>query len=300
MDAFLKIIISFIFLYFILFWTIPRKTILFELLRIPIFLFRSITAERKNMIVEKHRFGKHRRQYVLFSQPLNQKTSKKNVIVYYHGGGWRSGSPELLQSNAQFLVNMGYYVFMPSYRRSPFNGFTEIREDISMSLIKTIEIMKNHGLEDKKIILGGMSAGGNLVALKLYDRKELTKIGLSQNIFGGLMLFGAPLDLETMKDSFVLRDFAGSRDSKTFQLANPVRHLQKDENTPVLCVHGTHDGLVPYSSSLSFNNKLSEINKEILTFVTVKKASHLEIATWAIEDNHIRKVMVEWLQQREE
>lgn len=299
MQQFFIFIITVIVLYTVLYWVIPKKTNLFELLRIPIFLFRSITSERKNMIAEKHRFGKHRRQYVLFFQPLNRKTDKKNVIVYYHGGGWRSGSPELLKSNAQFLVNMGYCVFMPSYRRTPFNSFPEIRDDLSQSLKKVVNIMKNHSLQDKKIILGGMSAGGNLVALKLYDRNELAKLGFSQQIFGGIMLFGAPLDLEKMKDTFVLRDFAGHRDSKTFQQANPINHLQNDESIPVLCVHGTHDGLVPYANAKSFKNKLSKINENILTFVSVEKASHLETATWAIENNYIRKVIVEWLSKRE-
>ncbi len=287
-------------LYFILYLVVPKKTILFEIFRIPVFLFRSVTSERNNMIAEKHRFGNHRRQYVLFFQPLNHKTHKKNVIIYYHGGGWRSGSPELLRSNAQVLVNLGYSVFMPSYRRAPFNRYPEIREDLSFSLQKVVDIMNSKGLQDKKIILGGMSAGGNLVALMLYDRNQLAKYGFTQQMFSGLMLFGAPLDLSTMKDTFVLRDFAGRRDHEMFQQANPITHLQADENIPVLCIHGTSDGLVPYSSALSFKNKLSVINNEILTFVTIEKASHLETASWAIEDNRIRKIMSDWLFQRED
>ncbi len=251
------------------------------------------------MIIEKHRFGSHRRQYFLFFQPKNRKTDKKNVIVYYHGGGWRSGSPELLRSNAQLFINLGYCVFMPSYRRAPFNGYAEIRADISLSLKKSVEVMNNHGLQDKKIILGGMSAGGNLVALILYDRNELEKLGFSQELFSGLMLFGAPLDLATMKDSVVLRDFAGRRDQPTFKQASPIQHLQEDENIPVFCVHGTHDGLVPYSSALSFSEKLNKINDETLTFITATKATHLETATWAFEDNPIRKTMIDWLKQRE-
>ena len=299
MQILFILIITFVLLCFILFWIIPKKTILHEILRIPIFLVRSITSERNNMIVEKHRFGNHRRQYVLFFQPLNRKTNKKNVIIYYHGGGWRSGSPELLQSNAQFLVDLGYCVFMPSHRRTPFNSYSEIREDLSLILQKVVDIMNIHGLQDKKMILGGMSSGGNLAALMLYDRRQLAKFGFTQQIFSGIMLFGAPLDLATMKDSFVLRNFAGRRDQKTFQQANPIQHLQDDENIPVLCIHGTYDGLVPYSTAVSFKNKLSKINDSILTFITVEKASHLETASWAYEDNYIRKTIVKWLRKRE-
>ena len=285
--------------YLILLWFVPKKTNLYEILRIPIFLVRSIFAERKNMITEKHKFGKHRRQYVLFFKPLNNHSPKKNVIVYYHGGGWRSGSPELLKSNAQFLINQGYFVFMPSYRRAPFNGYQEIREDLTNSLQKVIEIMEDNHLVDKKIILGGMSAGGNLAALKLYDRKELAKIGFAQERFGGIMFFGAPLDLSTMKDTFVLRDFAGKRTSKTFEKANPINHLQADEKIPVLCVHGTHDGLVPFSSALSFTEKLKSINENILTFIPLNNTSHLKTASWAYADNDIRKIIIDWLKERE-
>ncbi len=299
MQTLLIFIIAATFFYLLLYLLVPKKTNFYELVRIPPFLLRSLLSQRNNMIVEKHRYGKHRRQYFLFCQPKSRDSSKKHVIVYYHGGGWRSGSPELLRSNAQFFVDLGYCVFMPSCRRTPFNGYREIREDLSESLKMIVELMKIYGLQEKKIILGGMSSGGNLVALILYDRSRLSDLGFNQETFGGIMLFGAPLDLNAMKDSFVLRDFAGRRDQSSFQLANPVYHLQADEQIPSLCIHGTHDGLVPFSNAESFAEKLRSINGDILTFIPVENASHMDTASWAIENNEIRQMICNWLDQRE-
>lgn len=299
MQTLLIFIIAAALLYLLLYLFVPKKTNLYEFLRIPPFLLRSLILERDNMIVEKYRYGTHRRQYFLFCQPKSSETNKKHVIVYFHGGGWRSGSPELLRSNAQVLVDQGYCVFMPSCRRTPFNSYREIREDLNGNLKKIVEVMSSHSLQEKKIILGGMSSGGNLVALMLYDRIGLSALGFSQEMFGGIMLFGAPLDLNAMKDTFVLRDFAGRRDQSSFQFANPVYHLQDDEQIPALCIHGTHDGMVPFSNAQSFAEKLQRKNGDLLTFIPVENASHMDTASWAIENNEVRKMICNWLDQRE-
>lgn len=281
--------------YLLLYWLVPKATILYELLRLPFYLYRSVSSRQNNVRVYKYRFGPHRRQYLLLYLPKDKAPSQSQVILYHHGGGWQTGSPELFQINAEFFVKRGYAVVMPSYRRIPFFNYRHIRADLNLGLQKALEALATHGLGDRKIILAGMSAGGNLIGLLYFDRKELSKMGLSQALFAGIAFFGAPLDLSTMKPSPVLYAYAGARSKQPFKQASPIEHCQGDEAIPMLCIQGTHDGMVPLRAAKSF---VQNFSAEVLTFHIIPGATHLDVGRWSFEDGAVRKYLVEWLAQK--
>ena len=281
-------------IYCLLFWLVPKGNLIHEGLRLPIYQYHAQTTPKNNMIVKKHRFGNHRRQYFLHCQPKNGAT-KKQVIIYYHGGGWSLGSPEMFRVNAQFFVNQGYEVFMPSYRRIPFYRYPAIREDLSTTLQQIVKMKQAEGDNDLKIILGGMSAGGNLVALMLYDKIALKKLGLTPNLFSGILLCGAPLDLSQMQKSPVLWSYAGHKDSDTFRQASPIEHLVGDEQTPILCIHGKKDGLVFYPSAANFIAKIKKQNPHLLQSIILPEGTHLDTGSWNFHDNELRRQLIAWL-----
>jgi len=283
-------------IYLVLLRIVPKGNALHEILHLLPWWYRILKIPVDNQLETKHLFGRHWRQYFLFFQPKNKKSTKGNVIVYFHGGGWQFGSPERLRANAQVLVNEGYCVFMPSYRRLPFYDYFDIREDISTALSKILEVMKKNGLAEKKIILGGMSAGGNLAALLFYDHQNLEAAGFSPNLFSGIFLLGAPLDLERMRPSPSLYFYAGNRKRKQFQLANPISYLRQADYPPALIIQGTTDGFVEYEVAVSFFEKLEKINPGNSSFFELEKRSHLEVAAWVFENNETRKTLFNWLE----
>lgn len=280
--------------YLLLFGLIPKGNLIHEGLRLPIYQYHAQTTPRDHMIVRKLRFGKHRRQYFLHCQPKNGAT-KNQVVIYYHGGGWSLGSPEMFRVNAQFFVNQGYEVFMPSYRRIPFYRYPAIREDLSNTLQEIVKIIHSDGKKNRRIILGGMSAGGNLAGLMLYDRKELTRLGLTPDLFSGILFCGAPLDLSKMQSSPILWSYAGKKGSKMFRQASPIEHLSKDEKTPILCIHGKKDGLVDYQSAASYIDKMNQQNSSILNTIILPEGTHLDTGSWNFHDNELRQQLIAWL-----
>ena len=293
----IKIISGFILFYILLLWLVPKGNVIHEVLRIPHYQYKVQTRPCNKMNVVKYRFGAQRRQYLIHCSPKNNVPNNKPVVIYYHGGGWAFGTPEMFRTNAQFFVDRDYEVFMPSYRRIPLYSYPEIREDITLVLKQVLEIVEKSTHPNRKILLGGMSAGGNLAGLTLYDRTALNRLGVPAEKFAGLMLFGAPMDLSKMNPSVVLWSYAGNKNSETFRNASPVNHLQIDEKVPVLCVHGTKDGLVNYNSSISFVEKLEKINPGLVTFYTIENGTHLNSGSWNFEDNEIRSTLVEWLDE---
>ncbi|MGK0365308.1 MAG: acetyl esterase/lipase [Saprospiraceae bacterium] len=252
---------------------------------------------KMHLTSEKYPFGKHKRQYLLYC-PADKKVKERDyVILYYHGGGWQFSSPEAFIPAAQVLSDWGFPVIMASHRRLPIHGYASMREDISLALEKTWEIMQEKGLTDKKIILGGMSSGGNLAALLYFDKKALVNLNVPREKLSAIFLQSAPLDLLQMKWSPTILLFAGRKSSSTFAAASPITHLQATDSRPIYLIHGDKDGVVQYECTLSFLEKTKALRFPNIRFETVHGGGHMASSDWATVDNDVRKKLEDWLSQ---
>lgn len=294
------LIFTIIILVYILFLFItPKRTNVHEVLHIPIFWLRSFFIKKDNVITRKISFGKHRQQYLLFYEPKKNKANKQHIILFYHGGGWVSGSPEILKAAAQFFADQGYISVFSNYRKAPFHSHTEMREDLTLG-IQVVENLKQElNLGDKKIIIGGMSAGANLAALLAFQKEELEKIKYDSQLISGVFLCGPPIDIDQMKWSIPLHLFAGKRGADKFYQANPVNHFSKNKDLPILIIHGKQDGLVPYHNVISFLKKTKTTNAAHVQLFTMEEGTHMRAASWSYEDNEVRQVILAWLAERE-
>jgi len=271
------------------------KEVLKEVKYFPHHAYKVTTGRMKAGVYphQKYTFGPHKQQYLCWFEP--KKITQDQIIIFYHGGGWTFGTPELFSDRAKLFGELGYPVVMPSHRKLPLYGYKEIREDLILTLKKMYEILKANGWLHKKIILSGMSSGGNLAGLLLLDHSLLKDTGFSKTDFVGAMFCGAPLNLNGMTDSFVLAKYAGKRTDKSFKYASPMYHLPSKMNKPILVIHGTEDGLVNYQSTADFIEKLALLNKAKTNFYSIPKGSHLKAVSWAYEDNEVRKKIIGWL-----
>lgn len=285
--------------YWLMYWLIPKGVFIYEGLRLPGWAYRMETFPEGGYRKEKYFYGKHFRQYLLFFQPRKASMDRKHVIVYFHGGGWQFGRPEMFRANAKTLTDQGYCVFMPSHRRIPVYDIEDLRADTLAALLKILEIMKAEGLGNKKIIVGGISSGGNLAALLTFDRSILQQANLTQDLFSAIFLLGAPLNLEEMWESPPLRMLAGRRGGNLFKKANPICHVQPGEQLPVFILHGEKDGLVEFSSVVSFYEKMVELGAENVQLETLPDGNHLDSASWCFEHHPSHMLLLNWLEKME-
>ncbi len=277
---------------------VPKGTLYSELLALPRFWWEVSKVELQNMQEMRYDYGAHSRQYLLLFQPPPHATHRQQIVIYFHGGGWRFGKPEQFRANAQLLVNQGYTVIMPSYRRIPRYNYWHIREDLTAILQKIRWIQQQQAMLDYDLILGGLSAGGNLAALMYYNQAELRKAGFSPQEFNGLFFLGAPLDLHQMRNSLVLQAYAGNRKKNRFYQANPINYLDEVEQPSVLCIHSNKDGLVEYECAISYVETMQQLHPEQVEFHTLTDATHLDTARWSYKDEQVRKLLFNWLAER--
>ncbi len=243
---------------------------------------------------QKIAYGAHRQQYLCYFRPAVIDINKP-LVVFYHGGSWLVGKPEMFTNRAQVFVEQGYSVVMPTHRKLPFHRYYSMREDMILVLQSVKKLLIEKGLPDKKIVLAGMSSGGNLAALSFFDASIAAEAGFNADQIVAGFFCGAPLNLAGMPDSIVLRGYADEKHTTMFQQASPITFLSATSpSKPVLVVHGAEDGLVAYSSILTFKERLSAITPTDLTFCTLPNGSHIDSVRWAVKDGEVRQIILDW------
>lgn len=264
-----------------------------QLAEIPFQILHHLRAPRPLSRPERHLFGPAWRQYLLFWMPPAHIPLKNSVAVIWHGGGWRVGWPGLHPTLPGFFLQEGYPVAMPAYRLAPFAWHRQMREDLSLALLKVQDLMREKGLGDKKILVGGVSAGGTLAGHLVFDRPALEGMGMGQDVFSGFISFAGPLDLDRMPDFYAVRQYAGGKPgSAAFRTANPVSHLQGDEQLPALLIHSRSDAIVPFACSESFYEQYA--GPKMLHPLPGK--THLDSMRFATDDAVTAEVLRRWLQ----
>ena len=255
------------------------------------------SVDYRRQRVQKVAYGEHPRQYLLLCRPLADDGHRDEVVLYIHGGGWRYGAPDYYLTSAQWLVDRGYTVIMPSHRRTPRFKFADLREDLNALWHTSLRVLDELGLGERPLIVGGLSSGGNLAALLALDRETQAREGIDAGRIAGLFVQSAPLDLSKMVWSPVLRSYAGGRWSATFRAASPVTYLDEQPPFPVLVMHGERDGVVEPASARSFVERFRERGFSGLTSYFIPGGKHTTSASWAYHDNEVRNVFRDWLGQ---
>ncbi|HHS95018.1 MAG TPA: hypothetical protein ENJ45_00385, partial [Phaeodactylibacter sp.] len=245
---------------------------------------------------EKHRYGKHWRQYFLLYECEASKSSDKAIVIYYHGGAWMFGSPEMFAGNAKFFTDRGHIVFMPSYRRLPLYSGKGVLADSVLALQQIGRVIKERGWEGRKIIMGGMSGGGNLAAVLYFDESHWGQSTLKRAYVVGLLLNAAPLNLNAIFPNPIIYRYAGRRGSSFYRKVNPIALLGKREGISILLIHGDKDGMVPYNSALTFVHRCHEIGLDNLTFHCLGNGGHMDAARWIYEENSSGEWIERWLE----
>ncbi|MCE2681265.1 MAG: alpha/beta hydrolase [Burkholderiales bacterium] len=88
------------------------------------------------------------------------------VLFHYHGGGFVIGDIHLLDAVSRQLCNVSQAaVVAVGYRKAPEHRFPTAAEDAYSALLWTVSHAERLGLNAKKLVVLGDSAGGNLATV---------------------------------------------------------------------------------------------------------------------------------------
>ena len=178
----------------------------------------------------------------------------KATVLFFYGGCWGHCS-ELNKDDYLFvvdtLIQQGYAVVVPDYRKFPKVKFTEIIQDAKLATIWTFQHLTDYGVENKNIFMMGHSAGAHMAAILVDDERFL---GDDLNKITGFIGLAGPYDFYPFTAQYMYELFSPEND---YFNALPINFINGNE-PPHLLLQGKNDSKVFIHNSVNLGKKLSQ------------------------------------------
>jgi acetyl esterase/lipase len=122
------------------------------------------------------------------------------LVIFVHGGGWKRGSKDVAGSRyaPAHYTGLGYNYAAINYRLVPGATVEQQAGDVALALKALLDRAASLGIDRRRVVLSGHSAGAHLVALVGTDEQYLRAAGLSfADVRGVLPNDGAAYDVPT-------------------------------------------------------------------------------------------------------
>lgn len=178
-------------------------------------------------------------------------TDQRSAIVFYHGGGWRNGSPSAFSRQSAKLAERGMVALSVQYRLTPSGAtIADCVKDARSAFRWVVAHAAELGIDARKISAGGGSAGGHLACgLVTLDQINESTDDLKVPIRpASLVLFNPAAKLRSIR----------SRDTPGSDVVDPFVHL-KAGHPPTIIFHGEDDTTVPIVTVREYAAKVKEL-----------------------------------------
>jgi acetyl esterase/lipase len=165
------------------------------------------------------------------------------IVLFWHGGGWVSGSKSQYRFVAEALVSRGYIAVLPAYRLGEFPGFIE---DAAQAVAWVQRHAVEVGGDPARIFLMGHSAGAHIASLLTYDEHYLQAAGGGAAWVRGFIGLSGPYDFLPIREEYV-REVFGPADERAAQTVGFI----DGQEPPALLLHGLDDHVVWPTNSKS-------------------------------------------------
>lgn len=228
---------------------------------------------KKNISVQNNiPYGSLSRQ-TLDLYKLKTGSTQKPILIFYYGGGWKSGEKSIYHVIGAELASKGFDVIIPDYRLFPEVRFPKFVNDAALAYNWVWQNLAKK--EERPIILIGHSAGAHIAALMAYDQSYLKKFPDASNPkfkpagfigFAGPYAFN-PVTWPTTKDIFST--------IKNEDLARPVAFVNS-KSPATLLFHGEKDTVVKNWNMETLSKTLKDNKVEVETNL-LPNITHIDI-----------------------
>lgn len=199
----------------------------------------------------------------VFNPPGHQASDQRPAVVFFFGGGWKSGTPNQFTQQCRHLASRGMVAIAADYRVLKRQG-TKADKCVAdgKSAIRWVrKNAKRLGVDSNRVAAGGGSAGGHIAActgiLEGFDQAS-EDLAISSRpdamaLFNPAVVLAKidqrpPLDPKNMKG---LSERMGT-DPKAL---SPIHHISKDA-PPTIIFHGRADATVFFWTAEAFRDAM--------------------------------------------
>jgi len=176
---------------------------------------------------------------------------RRSAIVLFHGGGWTMGEPAWTFARAKHFAERGMVAIAAQYRLSDQKEVTphEAMAD-ARAVIRWVRVHAGSlGVDPKRVVAYGWSAGGHLAASAATFDGETAKDGVSARP-DALVLMSPAVSL--VGDGWVQRLLMGRGSARDI---SPDEHVRKGL-PPTLVLQGDLDTVTPMTGAKRFCERM--------------------------------------------
>ncbi|WP_194778513.1 alpha/beta hydrolase [Pararhodonellum marinum] len=164
-----------------------------------VFLFSSCSFKRVHR-VKSIDYMEERQLDILPQKQLNifspkRSSGKRDVLIFLHGGSWRSGNKDIYNFLGNRLARKGVVAVIIDYPLSPDYQVHDMALAAAQAVKWTKENIAGYGGDPKSIFVSGHSAGGHLAALISVRNIYFDSVGIQNPIKGAVLIDAAGLDM---------------------------------------------------------------------------------------------------------
>ena len=184
------------------------------------------------------------------------------LLVYLHGGGFRSGRKNREARPLLYrLASQGWVCISANYRLAPTARFPEQLVDVKKVIAWARQHGPEYGCDRAWVFVAGSSAGGHLASLAgLTPNDPSFQPGFERadtSVAAVISLYGyyGPIDM------------GASRPSTPFAYVRP-------DAPPFFVAHGDHDTYVPVEGARRFQATLRQVSSQPVVYAELPGAQH--------------------------
>ena len=193
---------------------------------------------------------------------------RRPAMLYFFGGAWTRGDASKSIGWARMAAKWGMVGVAPDYRTFERFGTTpvEATADARAAMRWVEDRATELGVDTRKIVVGGSSAGGHLALWTAIERPPYGSVPEESPRIkpAALILISAPSDTED--PSLQQRFGEHMRD------VSPLQRLD-EKMPPVIMLHGDADPTVPYRIAVALHDKLVA-SSNVCEFITIPGGGH--------------------------
>jgi len=198
----------------------------------------------------------------IFTPKNHSSTNRHPAIVFFFGGGWRSGSPKQFEKQCQYFSSRGMVAITADYRVANRQDAKPVQcvADAKSAIRWVRKNAARLGVDPNRIIASGGSAGGHIAACAavvpdLDEPGEDTSVSAVPN---AAVLFNPVLVLAPL-EGMDLEGFASRVNAERMGVEpkriSPAHHVRAGA-PPIIIFHGKADTTVPFATAEAFAAKM--------------------------------------------
>ncbi|MSP52101.1 MAG: alpha/beta hydrolase [Alphaproteobacteria bacterium] len=156
---------------------------------------QSKLVAKKARIVWDVPFGEDFYQKLDIFLPDDTTATDVPVLIFFHGGAWRHGFKEWNGFMAPNITSLPAILVSANYRLAPGAKYPKPLDDVIAALVWVYRNIRHYGGDNRRIFMGGHSAGGHLAALATLKPNLILSQLVPKDVVKACFPLSAPLDL---------------------------------------------------------------------------------------------------------